>query len=104
MNNNKRTERVLEISELERGTKKLTIKLVELDIQNSSLFLEEGLKIIHNGERKLIIDMADVDFVDSEGVWAVSELVQKAKENEAKIVLANVTENVKRIFDMTKLS
>ena len=112
--NNKRTESVLQVRQLEKGIIKLTImggnetgepcKLVDLDIKNSSLFLEEGLKLIHKGERKLIIDMAYVDFVDSEGVWVVFELSQKAKEKKVKIVLVNVTENVKRVFDMTKLS
>ena len=63
------------------------------EFQNSSLFLETGLKLIHKGERKLIIDMAYVDFVDSEGVWAVFELDRKAREK-----------NLKRGFDMTRLS
>ena len=112
--NNKRTESVLQVSELEKGIVKITImggnktgepcKLVDLDIKNSSLFLEEGLKLIYNQERKIIIDMAYVDFVDSEGVWSVFELARKAKEKEVKIVLVNVTENAKRVFDMTKLS
>jgi len=112
--NNKRTESVLQVRQLEKGIVKLTImggnetgepcKLVDLDIENSSLFLEEGLKLIDKGERKLIIDMAYVDYVDSEGVWSVFELSKKAKEKKVKIVFVNVTENVKRVFDMTKLS
>ena len=112
--NNKRTESVLQVSELEKGIVKITImggnetgepcKLVDLDIENSSRFLEMGLKLIHKGEGKLIIDMAYVDYVDSEGVWAVFELARKAREKKVKIVLVNVTENVKRVFDMTQLS
>ena len=107
--NNKTAKISLQAKEIENGILIVKIcgsenSMCELDMQTITSFEYESDKLLSQCKLKLIIDMAYVDHVDSEGVWSVFELDRKAKEKKVKIVFVNVTENVKRVFDMTKLS
>lgn len=57
---------------------------------------------VHNGSRLLIIDISDVDFIDSSGLGAIISGF-KLLGDEGKIVISGAKEGVKGIFQITRM-
>jgi anti-anti-sigma factor len=53
---------------------------------------------------QLLLDLRDVDFLDSSGLTLILELHRRAEENGASFVLGRGPEPVQRIFAMTGLA
>jgi anti-sigma B factor antagonist len=77
---------------------------VELDIQNQSKFIETLNTLFDNGNIKLIIDMSNIIYIDSSGLWAIFEGHKKAVERNGNLVMLNPGEDVRRVLDITKIS
>jgi len=68
--------------------------------------LEEMLKKIQDGGRfNIVMDMSDVEFMSSRGLWVLIE-AQKAgkKKKGGQIVLAAVPEKIKDALDLVGMS
>ncbi len=86
--------------------KKSVVGSVELDIESQSYFVdmvsmifEEGLEPVN-----LIVDLKNVTYIDSSGLWALFEGHKKANQKNGKMVLLSPTKDVRRVLDITKMS
>ena len=77
---------------------------VELDIENQSYFVDTVNAIFEEGARKVLVDMSNVTYIDSSGLWALFEGHKKATQKNSTMALMNVTKDVKRVLDITKMS
>ena len=77
---------------------------VELDIENQSQFMDILNTVIDEGRIKIVVDMKNVNYIDSSGLWALFEGHKKALQKNGKLVLLNPTKDVKRVLDITKIS
>jgi anti-sigma B factor antagonist len=77
---------------------------VELDIENQAHFVEIINSIFDEGNVYVIIDMNNISYIDSSGLWALFEGHKKATQRNGKLVLLNPTRDVKRVLDITKMS
>ena len=75
----------------------------ELDFHSTAEVRAELTKVADRKAPKVLIDLRLVSYVDSSGLAAFIELFQKMKRYGGKMVLANLTPNVKKIFDIAKL-
>ncbi|HSS98173.1 MAG TPA: STAS domain-containing protein, partial [Terriglobales bacterium] len=68
--------------------------------------LEELLKQIQDGGRfDIILDMSDVEFMSSRGLWVLIEAKKAAKKGDrGEVVLAAVPEKVKDALELVGLS
>ncbi|WP_009634293.1 STAS domain-containing protein [Synechocystis sp. PCC 7509] len=76
-----------------------------LDLQGSKA-LETQLRIVtnaHNAQTLLIIDLEQVEFMDSSGLVAVAKALKMARTNNCRLVLCNLQPPVKLIFELTQL-
>lgn len=80
------------------------IGTVELDIENQSHFVDMVNAVFDDGAQKLIVDVSNVTYIDSSGLWALFEGHKKAIQNNGKMVLLKPTKDVKRVLDITKMS
>ena len=71
---------------------------------NCSPTLRMGLKqqLDQNPER-LIIDLADVSYMDSSGVATLVEALQMQTKRQKKLVLCNLQDRVRGIFEIARL-
>jgi anti-sigma B factor antagonist len=53
--------------------------------------------------RNLVIDMENVSYIDSSGLAALIEAMQKIEKYGGKFALAGLQENVKPIFEIARL-
>jgi len=77
---------------------------IELDIENQSHFVDMINSIFDEGNTQVIVDMKNVSYIDSSGLWALFEGHKKAAQKNGKMVLLNPNKDVKRVLDITKMS
>ena len=66
--------------------------------------LRESLKgLLANGTTKIVINLAQVDFIDSSGLGALVGLYSTANSRGAKIKLAAITKRFHELLMITKL-
>lgn len=77
---------------------------VELDIETQANFVEFMANLFEDGEIDVILDMHNVVYLDSSGLWALFEGHKKAVQNKGALVLLSPSKDVKRVLDITKMS
>lgn len=86
-----------------KGVKILTLEIDHLDALNSE---ELKKKLINQteGTEKIVINMDLVEFVDSSGLGVILTLYRHINEQGGTMVLACVTDTVKVLFKLVRLS
>ncbi len=77
---------------------------VELDIENQAHFVDVVNSIFDEGHVYLVVEMENISYIDSSGLWALFEGHKKAAQRQGKLVLVNPTKDVRRVLDITKMS
>ncbi len=60
--------------------------------------------LIEQGNRKLIIDMGSVTYVNSSGIGALVSIHSSYEKNGGKVKLCNLGKSVENVFVITKLT
>ncbi len=77
---------------------------VELDIESQAHFVEIINTTFDEGNTKVMIDMSNINYIDSSGLWALFEGHKKALQRNGRLALINPDKDVKRVLDITKMS
>lgn len=79
---------------------------VELDIENQSQFVEVVNGVFEDGKdgTNVVVDLSNITYIDSSGLWALFEGHKKALQHNGKMVLLSPTKDVRRVLDITKMS
>jgi len=79
-----------------------------VDSMNSPQIQNEIIKEIQNaiadGSEKIVIDMADTNYLSSAGIRVMTYCYKKIKAEGKSFVLRNVSANLQDLFDITGLS
>ncbi|HOJ88981.1 MAG TPA: STAS domain-containing protein [Pseudothermotoga sp.] len=52
---------------------------------------------------KIVLDMSNVPYIDSAGLGTMVSLLKDARNLDKELILCSLRQNVKRIFEMTRL-
>lgn len=77
--------------------------LKRIDASVATEFKSRLLELIDKGDEKIVINLSEVDFIDSSGL-GVLVLVLRKLGPEGKIRLCKVNDSVKSIFELTRLN
>lgn len=77
---------------------------IELDIETQARFVDAVNRTFEDSTKKLIVDMSNVNYIDSSGLWALFEGHKKASLKEGRMVLLNPSKDIQRVLDITKMS
>jgi len=72
-----------------------------LDVSSKKQFLE--LPCMQDCQTSLVLDLAQMDFLDSSGLGALVQVVRKFRESGRALVLASPTESVMRVLELTSV-
>ena len=61
---------------------------IELDIENQNQFIEHVNTILDEGVNLVIIEMENISYIDSSGLWALFESHKKASQKKRKNCIA----------------
>lgn len=80
----------------------VTIEEKRLDAAIATRFKDRMREIVSNGQKQVLLDMRQVDFMDSSGLGAVIA-VHKAMPADVSLTLSGLTPNVIRVFRLTRM-
>ncbi len=75
----------------------------EIEVYNISEIKEVLFDIIDKGNRRLVMDMSRVEYIDSSGLGVMVSVLKKVKHAEGKLVLISPKSSVKQILSLTNL-
>lgn len=58
--------------------------------------------IVHNGYQQIVLDLSDVEFVDSSGLGAIIATMM-ALRPQGKLMVCNLSDNVLALFRLTRM-
>jgi anti-sigma B factor antagonist len=87
----------------QNGVIVLTPHLKRIDASVATEFKSKLLELVDKGDEKIVINLSEVDFIDSSGL-GVLVLVLRKLGPEGKIRLCKVNDSVQSIFELTRLN
>ena len=58
---------------------------------------------IDAGDKKILLNLAEVSYIDSAGLGVLVSLSKRIRESDATLRLANLNEDLRTLFELTKL-
>lgn len=77
--------------------------LGEMDIYNASQLRSLFSKMLSKKVRSFIINMQNVDYIDSAGIGALIYICEKISKEDLQLAIVNVHGIVKTVIELTKL-
>jgi anti-sigma B factor antagonist len=75
----------------------------QLIVGNRQELKQKVLDELEKGERKVLIDFSRTGYIDSSGLGALVTLSKKIREQGGELRLANLNDDLKTLFELTKL-
>lgn len=91
------------LTERHEGKTILSLKEDRLDAHNSAELKDRILKVLEEGSHYLVIDLAEVRFIDSSGLGALLSGFKNAGLRSSSFVLAGLQPRVQSMFELTRL-
>jgi anti-sigma B factor antagonist len=88
-------------------TKQDGVTIVDVDGQlivgNRQELKQKVLAELEKGDRKFLIDFERTGYIDSSGLGVLVSLSKKIREQGGELRLANLNEDLRTLFELTKL-
>ena len=75
----------------------------QLIVGNRQELKQRVLDQLANGDRKFVIDFSNTGYIDSSGLGVLVSLSKKIREQSGELRLANLNEDLRTLFELTKL-
>jgi anti-sigma B factor antagonist len=75
----------------------------QLIVGNRQELKQKVLEELENGSRKFLIDFTSTGYIDSSGLGVLVSLSKKIREQGGELRLANLNEDLRTLFELTKL-
>lgn len=75
----------------------------DLDFHSSPELRRELVKLVEQEVPRILVDLKNVSYIDSSGLATFVELFQKMKRYGGKLVLFNLSQGVRSVFEIAKL-
>ncbi len=75
----------------------------QLIVGNRQELKQRVLDELEGGERKFLIDFTQTGYIDSSGLGVLVSLSKKIREQGGELRLANLNDDLKTLFELTKL-
>jgi len=75
----------------------------QLIVGNRQELKQKVLQELEGGQRKFLIDFAQTGYIDSSGLGVLVSLSKKIREQGGELRLSNLNEDLRTLFELTKL-
>ena len=72
-----------------------------LDSNTSKTLEDKVMEVLGKGQRQLLMDFYDVDYINSSGLRVLLMALQQLKKNSGKLVLCSIKDYMKEVFDIS---
>lgn len=83
----------------------VTVSLTgSLYVEEAAVLRERLLEYIQAGHRDFIVNLNNVDYIDSSGLGVLVAIQKRALQNGGKVIIKGLQGTVKELFEMTRLT
>jgi anti-sigma B factor antagonist len=75
----------------------------EMDLYNSYKLKELVMKMLEKKVERFIINLENVDYIDSSGIGALIYICSTITKMNLKLIICNIHGSVKKVIELTKL-
>ena len=75
----------------------------EVDLSRSPALRNELMQVTSNQPKQLVVDLAEVTYMDSSGVATLVEALQKMRQHGGEMRLCRLQPRVRSIFEIARL-
>jgi len=75
----------------------------QLIVGNRQELKQKVLEELESGARKFLVDFSKTGYIDSSGLGVLVSLSKKIREHGGELRLANLNEDLRTLFELTKL-
>ena len=75
----------------------------EIDLNCSPRFQQELLALLDRRPERIVLDLADVSYMDSSGVASLVKLLSRVRRLGAQLHLVGLSDRVRSVFEITRL-
>ncbi|GHV77223.1 anti-sigma factor antagonist [Spirochaetia bacterium] len=76
----------------------------ELDLYNAYKFKELLTKMLEKKIERFIINLDEVEYIDSSGIGALIYISSAVKKSNLKLAITNIHGSVQKVMELTKLT
>jgi len=87
----------------ERGEVTVVRASGDLDVATAPRLREQVVRLIAGGRNQIVLDLDDVDFVDSTGLGVIVGLLKRARTLGGDLRLVSTRPGLRRILELTAL-
>ena len=87
----------------DRGAWRVLAVHGEIDMASAPALRQEVVREVADGSRKLIIDLSDVDFIDSIGLGVLVGALKRVRTHDGELELVCPSRRLRRVFTITDL-
>ena len=91
------------LSAIERGVRKPTLETFFKIADALDILPSELMKMIEKNVKVFIINLEQVDYIDSSGIGALIYICSTIKKMNLKLAISNIHGSVKKVIELTKL-
>ncbi len=75
----------------------------QLIVANRNELKDKVLKSLEDGESKFVLDFSSTEYIDSSGLGVLVSVSKKIREAGGELRLAGLNEDLRMLFELTKL-
>lgn len=92
------------VREIRRDPETTVVVLAgEVDMHQSPTLHAALIEVAAGRPKRLILNLSDVQYMDSSGVGTLVELLRRVNSYKGKLALVGLTDRVRSVFEITKL-
>jgi anti-sigma B factor antagonist len=76
----------------------------EVDVYTAPRFREQLIGLVSRGERRIVVDLDGVDFLDSTGLGVLVGGLKRVRTHEGEMVLVCTKSRILKVFEITGLT
>jgi len=93
----------LAIRAYEESDRHVLVLAGELDMSGVSAFESAATQLCRRGARELLVDISDVDFIDSSGLRSILTVKAVCEEHACPFSMTHGSGQAERLFELTRL-
>lgn len=91
--------------EFQASNGQVTVNLTgSLYVEEAAALREKLLEYIQSGNCSFLVDLKNVDYIDSSGLGVLVAIQKRALQNGGKVTIKGLQGTVKELFEMTRLT
>ncbi len=75
----------------------------EIDVATAPRLREQLIKLVNDQQLRIVVDLHDVDFIDSTGLGVLIGALKRVRTNDGDLVLVCTDPRIVKVFEITGL-